>query len=76
MSEEMKQKIAEANAANAFAALKLDSLKPIPQKWIKEYVDSLIEAAKSFGLESKMSQSAMVRADAIMDLVKAFQERK
>lgn len=49
-------------------------MKPIPQEWIKEYVDSLLEAAKSFGPNSIIRQSALLRADHIMDMVKAFRE--
>lgn len=50
-------------------------MSPIDQQWVKKYVDSLLEAAKSFGPESVMGQGAMVRADAVMDLVTAWRER-
>jgi len=50
-------------------------MTPIPQEFIKEYVDELISAAKLFG-DSRMGNAAMIRADAIMDMVKAFRDKK
>jgi hypothetical protein len=47
-------------------------MKPIPQEWIKGYVESLIEAAKLF--DGTMQASIAARADAILDMVKAFRE--
>jgi hypothetical protein len=46
----------------------------IPQEWIRDYVDQLIEVAKTFPPHSVMKQAAMVRAEYIMDLVEAFRE--
>ena len=51
------------------------TMTPIPQEFIKEYVDELINAAKLFG-DSRMGNAAMIRADAIMDMVKAFRDKK
>ena len=50
-------------------------MKPIPQEWIKAYVDQLIEAAKLFG-DTVMGKAAIERAHSIMDMVKAFRERE
>ena len=51
-------------------------MDPIPQEWIRDYVDSLLEAAKEFGADSRMAQAAMQRADTILDMVKAFRDRQ
>lgn len=47
---------------------------PIPQDWIKRYVDALLEFAAKAGPNSKMGEAALLRADHVMDLVKAFRE--
>jgi hypothetical protein len=49
-------------------------MKPIPQEWIKEYVDKLIEVAKAFDHKSDMHKAVLLRADYAMDLVKSFRE--
>lgn len=51
------------------------AMEPIAQKWIKQYVDELLEFAKRVGPESTMGVAAMLRADHAMDLVKAWRER-
>ena len=51
-------------------------MTPIPQEWIQKYVNELLEAAKMFGLNTDMGRAAMLRADNVMDMVKAFRERK
>ena len=50
-------------------------MKPIPQEFIRDYVDSLIAAAKMFPEGSVMRTSALLRADYVMDMVKAFREK-
>lgn len=50
------------------------TMKPIPQEWVKRYVDSLLDAAKMFDSLSPMRASILFRADAVMDMVKAFRE--
>jgi hypothetical protein len=45
----------------------------ISEKWIKGYVDQLLEAAGKFA-EGPMRDAALVRADNVMDMVKAFRE--
>jgi len=54
---------------------KIQDMSPIDQKWIKKYVDSLIKTAQSFG-DTPMGNSALTRADNILDLVKAWRERE
>lgn len=49
--------------------------KSIPEQWIKQYVEELIEVAKSFDKHSKMRESALVRADAVMDMVTAYRNK-
>ena len=44
---------------------------PIPQEWIRDYVDQLIAASKLFG-DSRMGNAALERADHVMDMVKSF----
>lgn len=48
--------------------------KPIPQDWIKNYVDQLIAAAKLFDEGSVMREAVARRADAVMDMIKAFRD--
>jgi hypothetical protein len=52
----------------------MTAMKPIPQEWIKEYVDSLLQAAAKFDEYSTMRAAALMRADHVMDLVKAWRE--
>lgn len=47
--------------------------KSIPESWIKEYVDQLVRIAKSFP-DGAMRDSATVRADHVIDMVKAWRE--
>lgn len=50
-------------------------LTPIPQEWIRKYVDQLLEYAEKFGPGS-MRDSCLLRAGHAMDLVKAFREEE
>lgn len=50
------------------------SQKHIPQEWAKEYVDKLIDMAKQFAEHSPMHVACLLRADHVMDMVKAFRE--
>ena len=45
---------------------------PIPQEWIKKYVDQLLLYADKAGPDSLMGKAALLRAGHVMDLVKAF----
>ncbi len=47
-------------------------MKPIPQEWIKNYVDQLIGVAKELPENGLMRSSLILRADAVMDMVEAF----
>lgn len=49
-------------------------MEPIPQEWIKNYVDQLISVAKELPACGAMQSSMMLRADAIMDMVIAYKE--
>jgi len=51
-------------------------LKDIPQEWIKNYVDQIIKVAKDLPEDSSMRNACLLRAEYIMDLVKAFRETK
>lgn len=48
-------------------------MSPIPQEWIRNYVDTLLLVAGKFS-PGAMQNAAMLRADHVMDLVKAWQE--
>lgn len=48
----------------------------IPQEWIKKYIDELLEATKHFGPDTPMGQACMLRAEHIMDMVKAYKDTK
>lgn len=50
-------------------------MTPIPQEWIRRYVDHLLEFAnKCENKSNPMAVAAMLRADHIMDLVNAWCE--
>lgn len=48
--------------------------EPIPQEWIRSYVDELLKLAKAFDDHSAMHAHALLRAEHAMDLVKAFRD--
>jgi len=48
-------------------------MEPIPQEWIKRYVDQWLELAGRMK-PGKMQDAALLRADHAMELVKAFRE--
>jgi len=48
-------------------------MKPIPQEWVKHYVDQLLKWAQLCP-EGKLRDATLLRADHAMDLVKAFRE--
>lgn len=50
------------------------TLPPIPQEWMKGYIDELLKFANDCGPNSVMGQSALLRADNAMDIVKAWRE--
>ena len=47
-------------------------MNDIPQEWIKKYVNSLLEVAKSMAAGSAMQNALILRAEYAMDLVQAF----
>ena len=47
---------------------------PIDQRWILNYVDTLLEFAKQAG-DTAMGRAALLRVEHVMDLVKAWQEK-
>lgn len=47
----------------------------IPLAWIKAHVDTLIKVAASYP-DGKMQEAIALRADHIMDMVKAWKESK
>lgn len=50
----------------------MSNQEPIPQEWIKRYVDTLLQFAKGF--DGAMRDSSLLRAQHAMDLVAAFRE--
>lgn len=50
-----------------------DEMKPIPQEWIKNYVDSLMNYAEKIP-EGPMRQGVLLRIEHVLDLVKGFRE--
>jgi hypothetical protein len=52
----------------------MPNLKPIPQEWIKLYVDKLIALADKLPEGGAMRRETLARADHAMDLIKAFRE--
>lgn len=46
----------------------------IPQEWILRYVDGLLRVAKTLEPHSDMHASIIARANAVMDMVNAFEE--
>jgi hypothetical protein len=49
-------------------------MKPIPQEWIKIYIDKLIKLAEQLPEGGKMREATLLRVEHAMDLVKAFRE--
>jgi len=54
----------------------VNELTPIPQEWIKRYVDQLLRLTESLGPTTALGQACMLRADHALDLVKAWREEK
>lgn len=52
----------------------VDQYSDIPQEWIRNYVSSLLNVARTFPAGSDTQASAMTRAEFAMDLLKAFRE--
>lgn len=52
----------------------MTQMKPIPQDWIKKHIDILLDCAKRFPEGSPMRAAVLLRAEHIMDMVKAFRE--
>jgi hypothetical protein len=50
-------------------------MKPIPQEWIRDYVDKMLLLAARLPEGSPMRAAAALRAEHIMDMVQAWQER-
>jgi hypothetical protein len=48
----------------------------IPQEWVKNYVDKIIETAKLFDENSVMRKACLERAAHILDMVEAFRESR
>lgn len=49
-------------------------MTPIPQEWIKQYVDDLLAFAERLTESNLLRNACLLRADHAMDLVKAFRE--
>jgi hypothetical protein len=49
--------------------------EPISEEWIEKYVGQLIDLAARLA-EGPMRDATLLRVDHILDLVKAFRERK
>lgn len=44
------------------------------ENYAKQYVDTLLESAKTLGIESVMGQACLLRADHLIDFIKAWKE--
>lgn len=51
------------------------SVEPIDPEWVKKYVDQLLECARKFNT-GPMRDAMLLRADHVLDMVKAWKERK
>jgi hypothetical protein len=51
-------------------------MKPIDPLWLKNYIDILLKAAKDLGTESAMGKAALLRAEAVIDMVASWKERE
>jgi hypothetical protein len=49
-------------------------IQPIPQEWIRDYVDKLVHTARDLPEKGRMRNAVLLRADHIMDMVDAFHE--
>jgi hypothetical protein len=49
-------------------------MEPISQKWIQNYVTSLLEVAKRLGPETVMGKTTVLRAEHVMDMAEAWKE--
>lgn len=49
-------------------------MKSIPDQWIKEYVDKLIDLAKTYDHDNIMYQAILLRVHSVLDMVEAFRE--
>jgi hypothetical protein len=47
-------------------------MEPIPQEWIKQYVDDLLLFAERLKESNLLRDACLLRAEHAMDLVKAF----
>ena len=54
----------------------MESKVIIPEEWIKGYVDQLIKIAGELERDSPMQLALLIRADHVMDMVKAYRENK
>ena len=50
------------------------AMDPIPQEWIRDYVDQLLAVAQRLG-PGVMQDAALQRADHVMEMVRAFGKR-
>lgn len=51
------------------------NMQDIPEQWIKEYVDKILDIASQLPSNSAMCNALLLRAEHAMDLVKAFREK-
>ena len=56
--------------------LDVSNLESIPDKWIRDYVDRLIELAKELGPDTPMGKEAAERAGHIMDMVSEWRNQR
>lgn len=51
-----------------------NELRDIPQQWIKEYVDKLLDVSSGLAATSPWQTTLMKHADGIMDMVNVFRK--
>lgn len=61
--------------ATCWLACDVEKLTPIPQEWIRDYIDQLLKVAGMYP-DGLMKAAVALRAEHAMDLVKAFRDAK
>ena len=52
------------------------AMRDVPQEWIRNYIDQLLDIAKQLDSDSSLQAAVLSRAEHAMDLVKAFREKE
>lgn len=52
------------------------NMRTIPEQWIQQYVDQLLDLAKRLDEGSKMRAAVLLRAEHAMDLVQTYRDHE